>query len=275
METSDRLLMFSINHVRRYAASRAGQSPSPTCLSGQGGAAERRDVAERQTYGPVRNIDLLGVQPTGVFFMLQPSIASASQVQILTPDEDAIITRWLKPRSRTSVAHLSEAMARLGVNREPFDLYTSLDAAVASIILLPIGVAWSAARTNGVLIGRIHSPTAPCAGQPAPSSCFHQLGKQRSGLTARGYHLTWLPTRSCFIASADSDDCFGYCDFALGSVAAGGDVTASACAVISRNWRRKYRLCNQPPWAGVVDTGTVSTAVAEGMADKIWRNFVA
>jgi hypothetical protein len=61
----------------------------------------------------------------------------------------------------------------------------------------------------------------------------------------------------------------------LGSVAAGGDVTASACAVISRNWRRKYRLCNQPPWAGVVDTGTVSTAVAEGMADKIWRNFVA
>lgn len=29
-------------------------------------------------------------------------------------------------------------MARLGVNREPFDLYTSLDAAVASIILLPV-----------------------------------------------------------------------------------------------------------------------------------------
>ena len=75
-------------------------------------------------------------------------------------------------------------------------------------------------------------------------------------------------------SSADSDDCFGYCDFALGSVFPGGDVTASACAVISRNWRRKYRLCNQPPWANVVASGTVKAAVAEGMANKVWRTFV-
>ena len=219
--------------------------------------------------------------------MLQRSIASTSQVQILTPDEDAIITRWLKPRSRASVAHLREAMARLGVDREPLDLYTALDAAVASIILLPVEQRlpqWSEERdrARGILWARRYTdPDRKLLRKVSLSPILlFSINWATSGPGfdwPEAYHLTWLPTHSCFIvtSSADSDDCFGYCDFALGSVAAGGDVTASACAVISRNWRRKYRLCNQPPWAGVVDTGTVSTAVAEGMADKIWRNFIA
>jgi hypothetical protein len=213
--------------------------------------------------------------------LLQRSISSTSQIQILTPDEDAIINRWLKPRSRTSIAHLSEAMARLGVNREPLDLYTSLDAAVASIILLPVEQRlpqW----TNGVVSARRYTePDRKLLRKVSLSPILLFSINWATGGPGfdwpEAYHLTWLPTHSCFIvtSSADSDDCFGYCDFALGSVAAGGDVTASACAVISRNWRRKYRLCNQPPWASVVDTGTVSTAVAEVMADKIWRNFIA
>ncbi len=89
------------------------------------------------------------------------------------------------------------------------------------------------------------------------------------------YHLTWLPTHSCFVVtcSADSDDAFGYCDFALGSVPAGGDVTAKACAVIARNWRRKRKVCSQPPWHSVVDAGTVSAITAEEMATRVWRDF--
>jgi hypothetical protein len=70
--------------------------------------------------------------------MLQSSIGYDTQVQILTPDEEAIITRWLGPKSRASVEPLREAMRRLGVVREPTDLFTVLDAAVAKIVLLPV-----------------------------------------------------------------------------------------------------------------------------------------
>jgi hypothetical protein len=220
--------------------------------------------------------------------LLQRSISSTSQIQILTPDEDAIITRWLGPKSRASVEPLREAMRRLGVVREPTDLFTVLDAAVAKIVLLPVEKRlpqWSVrseTEPSGILWARRYTdPDRKLLRKVSLSPVLlFSINWASSGPGfdwPEAYHLTWLPTHSCFIvtSSADSDDCFGYCDFALGSVAAGGDVTASACAVISRNWRRKYRLCKQPPWAGVVDTGTISTAVAEGMADKIWRNFIA
>src|SRR3954451_22811194 len=49
------------------------------------------------------------------------------------------ISRWLKPRSRAALRHdLSEAVARLGIKQPPEDPYTSLDAAVAKFVLLPI-----------------------------------------------------------------------------------------------------------------------------------------
>jgi hypothetical protein len=65
-----------------------------------------------------------------------------------------------------------------------------------------------------------------------------------------GYHMTWLPTHDRYVvtASADGDDCFGYRDFALGSVPAGGDVRDAACVVNARNWRRKRRVSPQARW---------------------------
>ena len=139
-------------------------------------------------------------------------------------------------------------MARLGVNREPFDLYTSLDAAVASIILLPVDKRlpqWTNGELSARAVYRARPQTASQGAPVADPPVFDQLGDQRARLRlARGLppdlaaHAFMLHLTS----SAASDDCFGYCDFALGSVAPGRDVTASACAVISRNWRRKYRL---------------------------------
>jgi hypothetical protein len=215
------------------------------------------------------------------------STRNDAQIQILTPDEEAIIARWLKPRSRASVAHLRQAMRRLGVDREPTELYTALDSAVAKIVLLPVEQRlpqWSmisSEEPGRILVGRRYTdPDRKLLRKVSLSPVLlFSINWASSGPDfdwPEAYHLTWLPTHSCFIvtSSADSDDCFGYCDFALGSVAAGGDVTAAACAVIARNWRRKRRLFNQPPWAHVVDAGTVSAAIAEDMADKIWRNFV-
>jgi hypothetical protein len=211
--------------------------------------------------------------------MLQRSIALASQIKILTPDEDAIITRWLRPRSRASIAHLSGAMARLGVNREPCEPYTSLDAAVASVILLPVEQRlpqW----TNGVVCAREYTdPDRKLLRKVSLSPILlFSINWATSGPGfdwPEAYCLTLLPTHGCYVvtSSADSPECFGYCDFALGSVPAGADVTAAACAVISKNWRRKRRLAPQPPWQNLLKTGTVSAAVAEAMRAKVWRDF--
>jgi hypothetical protein len=219
--------------------------------------------------------------------MLQSSIGYDAQVQILTPDEEGIVTRWLKPRSRASVAHLREAMRRLGVVREPTDLFTALDAAVAKIVLLPVErrlPQWWARcvkEPSKILVGRRYTdPDRKLLRKVnlSPILLF-SINWASSGPGfdwPEAYHLTWLPTHSRFIvtSSADSDDCFGYCDFALGSVVAGGNATASACAVIAKNWRLKRRLFNQPPWAHVVKSGTVKAAVAKEMAKGVWRNFV-
>jgi hypothetical protein len=218
--------------------------------------------------------------------MLQSSIGYDTQVQILTPDEEAIVTQWLKPRSRASVAHLREAMRRLGVVREPTDLFTALDAAVAKIVLLPVEKRlpqWSVrseTEPSGILWARRYTdPDRKLLRKVSLSPVLlFSINWASSGPGfewPEAYHLTWLPTHSRFIvtSSADSDDCFGYCDFALGSVATGEDVTASACAVIARNWRRKRSHFSQPRWAHVVASGTVKAAVAEGLANKVWRNF--
>jgi hypothetical protein len=211
--------------------------------------------------------------------MLHRSISSASQIQILTPDEDAIITRWLKPRSKGSVAYLSGALARLGVKREPSEPYTSLDAAVASVILLPVEQRlpqW----TDGVVYARGYTdPDRKLLRKVSLSPILlFSINWATSGPGfdwPEAYHLTWLPTHSCFVVtcSTDSDDTFGYCDFALGSVPAGADVTAAACAVISKDWRRKRRIAAQPPWQNFLEAGTVSPVAAETMRAKVWRNF--
>jgi hypothetical protein len=219
--------------------------------------------------------------------MLHSSTAYDTQVQILTPDEEAIISRWLKPRSRASVAHLREAMRRLGVVREPTDLFTALDAAVAKIVLLPVEKRlpqWSVrseTEPSGILWARRYTdPDRKLLRKVSLSPVLlFSINWASSGPGfewPEAYHLTWLPTHSRFIvtSSADSDDCFGYCDFALGSVVAGGNATASTCAVIANNWRRKRRPFNQPPWAHVVKSGTMKAAVAKEMAKSVWRNFV-
>jgi hypothetical protein len=219
--------------------------------------------------------------------MLQASLRSDTQVQILTPDEKAIVTQWLEPESKVSAAHLREAMRRVGVSREPFDLYTALDAAVAKIVLLPVEQRlprWRMRDTEvpgKILLGRRYTdPDRKLLRKVSLSPVLlFSINWASSGPGfdwPEAYHLTWLPTHACFIVtgSADSNDCFGYCDFALGSVVTRGDVTAAACAVIERNWRRKLSLCSQPRWANIVKSGTVKAAVAEGIANEVWRDFI-
>jgi hypothetical protein len=84
-----------------------------------------------------------------------------------------------------------------------------------------------------------------------------------------------MPTHDRYVvtASADGDDCFGYCDFALGSVPAGGDVRGAACAVIARNWRRKRRVAPQARWQSFMQAGTVSADLAHEMAAKVWGKY--
>ena len=218
--------------------------------------------------------------------MLQSSTRYDTQVQILTSDEEAIVTEWLNPRSRASVEPLREAMRRLGVVREPTDLFTALDAAVAKIALLPVEKRlpqWSvrsATEPSGILWARRYTdPDRKLLRKVSLSPVLlFSINWASSGPGfdwPEAYHLTWLPTHSCFIvtSSADSEDCFGYCDFALGSVPAGGDITAVACAVISKNWRRKRRIASQPPWQTVLKAGKVTTTVAEAMRAKVWRDF--
>ena len=195
------------------------------------------------------------------------------------PDEDAIITRWLKPRSKASVAHLSGAMARLGVKRAPSEPYWSLDAAVASVILLPVEQRlpqW----TDGVVYAREYTdPDRKLLRKVSLSPILlFSINWATSGPGfdwPEAYCLTLLPTHGCYVVtgSADSPECYGDRDFALGSVPPGADVTAAACAVISKDWRRRRRIASQPPWEDFLEAGTVSTVAAVAMRAEVWRNF--
>src|SRR5690349_11554261 len=80
-------------------------------------------------------------------------------VDVFTQDEHAVLADWFRcpPACKLGKVTVDEALERLGFEREPDALYTSSQAAVASIVLesaetrLP---QWAAVGEHGVLLAR-------------------------------------------------------------------------------------------------------------------------
>src|SRR5215469_10794024 len=81
----------------------------------------------------------MGMRPAMPATMEVASMPKTAPVDValFTADEHAIIARWLgrKPVLEARGIDPDEALERLGFHRKPSNLYTTLDAAVAHIVL--------------------------------------------------------------------------------------------------------------------------------------------
>jgi len=87
------------------------------------------------------------------------------------------------------------------------------------------------------------------------------------------YHLIWLPgfDRWVLTYSADCPDAMGYCDFALGALAADDDWRASVREILVADWRFQYSEWDQTPWAYVWRPGLVSGDEAMEWRAEAWK----
>jgi hypothetical protein len=83
----------------------------------------------------------------------------------------------------------------------------------------------------------------------------------------------WLPTydRFVLIYSADSSDAFGYCDFALGTVAARKGWRRDVRRILVADWRAQFDGWEQQPWSDLWDTGQISEREAMAWRARAWR----
>jgi len=213
--------------------------------------------------------------------MLTASKTSHNQIEFFAPDEHAVLSRWLAHRYDAAVPadDLVEAMARLGIEDEPHDLYRPIDAAVANIVLcqverfLPQWVAVYPDRTVFARQYREPDGRGPRKASLLPMKMFTiNWADSGPGFSwPEEYRVTYLPLFNRYVvtASADSPDAWGYCDFALGSIPSGQSVVERACRIVARDWRRRMSA-GQPRWQGFWSAGTVDEARAQRMADRVW-----
>jgi hypothetical protein len=213
--------------------------------------------------------------------------AASLDVALFTADEHAIIARWLgrKPVLEARGIDPEEALRRLGFSREPNQLYTPLDAAVAHIVLegvearLPSYAVIDFARPPGEGITVSRKYRGP-ADKP----------RRRVGIISRRlfainwadsapgiswpveYRATWLPIYDRWVvtASADGDDAFGYTDFAIGCFTHETPIVEGAGEIIRRDWRAQADGWGQERWAYVLDNGIIGDAKALHWADEVW-----
>jgi hypothetical protein len=71
-------------------------------------------------------------------------------------------------------------------------------------------------------------------------------------------------------ASADCDDGFGYCDFAIGAFGRDTPIKAGARSVVCGDWKDQWRAWEQPRWAYLFSAGLISHDEADAWREKVW-----
>jgi hypothetical protein len=86
------------------------------------------------------------------------------------------------------------------------------------------------------------------------------------------YHCTFLPGFDCHVvtASADSDDLYGCCDYAIGWFRNDVDQTEGATEIV-RAWWENARDCREHEgWFAFVDAGSIDRDEATALRESVW-----
>ena len=189
------------------------------------------------------------------------------------PEENVVIAHWLGVEPVEEVpADLRPdlALEKLGQTKELHE-YTRADAAVAVIVLTSIqkrlpdwmgqyrqkpaadGVSSHEPADRGVALMPVHLLTINWASS-GPGFDWPVA-----------YLATYLPLYEVYVvtSSADSDEIFGVCDLAIGSVPVTDDLRVAAGAVIGRDWKKQYEGWEQAKWEEIVDAGRITHGQVE------------
>jgi hypothetical protein len=206
------------------------------------------------------------------------------QVDLFTAEEHLVLARWLrqKPLERPDAAvDIDDIVAGWGFDCAS-DVYASIDAAVASIVLERIQ---DRLPNYYLRIGENYDDPEIWRGRNiAERKAIRkiELTPQRMFTVNWGggpgydwpveYSVTWIPMYNRFIvtASADCDEANGACDFALGQFEFTGSVAAEAAKSIEQDWSRQRDMWSQGRWVALFGSGLVSEEQAEEMADRVW-----
>jgi len=207
---------------------------------------------------------------------------SGSPVVLFTPEEHAILARWLdvEPPSIARDIDVEEAIARLGFTDEP-GYRTLLDVAAATIVLKDIAAQLPQfiVFQEGKLIRA--RPKRDRTGEPQRRIillrpqllCEINWADNGPGFSwPVAYYVTWVPSYERFVvtASADSPDALGYCDFALGAFGIETPIKEGSCAIIRADWEAQRGELGQHRWEYLFRSGLISTAEAAALADIVW-----
>jgi hypothetical protein len=195
---------------------------------------------------------------------------------LYTADERRLLEAWI---SGGRLSREDDALlAQLGFDHDPGDHYTRLDAWVGAFAVRDIQ---QRLPNCGIFRGDSLTLTRPIAQDRRSKRVagavqfLFRINWADSGpgiSWPADYHLVWLPGFDTWALtySADSPECLGYCDFALGCIAPSEDWRAAVKTLLVGNWRAQYREWEQPPWAYLWGTGRVSEEEALAWRREAW-----
>ncbi|MDA0702968.1 MAG: hypothetical protein O3A96_06985 [Proteobacteria bacterium] len=196
------------------------------------------------------------------------------------PEENVVIAHWLGVEPVEEVPAdltLDLALEKLGQTKELHE-YTSADAAVAVIALasiqkrLPDWMGEYRRKTSADGVSDHEPADRGVALMPVHLLTINWASSGPGFDWPVSYLATYLPLYEVYVvnSSADSDEMFGVCDLAIGSVAVTEDLREGAGAVIGRDWLKQYEECSQEKWEEIIDAGRITHGQAEAIAGGVW-----
>ena len=168
----------------------------------------------------------------------------------------------------------------IGIGNEPTEVYGAVQAAVARILTgssnewRPPDVEIPTARAK--LQAYMYGGTDDVGAQlHFPSQLLFKINWADSGPGVswpESYRLFFIPyaNRYVLVASSDSDESFGYRDFAIGYFSADDDVLENVERTVVADWDQRRDQCRQDRWSAFIDHGLVSSQMALEWANSVW-----
>ena len=208
-----------------------------------------------------------------------------SQVDLFTPEEHRVLSHWLRidRAPTTATCGVDEAIRRLGITRKVHEPYEAAQAAVACILL-------EEAAERLPNFGVLEGTELVSARKQRPKEV---LPDRKVALLARhvftvnwadsgpgfswpcAYYATWVPVYDRYVvtASSDSDELFGYCDFAIGDFGANEDLISGSRRAITADWKAQSLCAEQDRWGCLFSEGLVDSEEAAKWADTVWPEW--
>ena len=206
-----------------------------------------------------------------------------NRLRALSADQTQILDFWFSSGGdlpKKPSKELQRRIRDLGVETEPDEIYSAVQAAVAQILTGSFNewnppddeVPTARAKLQAYMYGRTDDVGAQLH---FPSQLLFKINWADSGPGVswpESYRLFFIPyaNRYVVVASSDSDESFGYCDFAIGHFSADDNVLENVKRFVASDWDQRRELCSQERWTAFIGKGLVSRKMAVAWANRVW-----